>query len=100
MKIKMMAVFFAVLVAAVPVASAKQAVSMVPQAATGAPICPVSGDKADPEVTYVHEGKTYAFCCKGCINKFKKDPSKYIAEKKAAETSKHAEHGEHAGHVH
>src|SRR5512143_4284992 len=33
----------------------------------------------DPDVTLVYEGKTYGFCCKDCIPKFKGDPKKYIA---------------------
>ena len=70
MKAKMIVVLFALFAMAVPLTLAEQT----------AQICPVSGDKANPEVTYVHEGKTYAFCCKGCINKFKKDPEKYLAE--------------------
>ena len=40
--------------------------------------CPVMPEDAiDPKVTYVHNGKTYAFCCEGCIDDFKKDPEKY-----------------------
>ena len=53
--------------------------------------CPISGDPVNPEVTAVYQGKTYGFCCKGCVSKFKKNPEKYIA----------AMHGgEHAGHSH
>ncbi|HEV8290496.1 MAG TPA: YHS domain-containing protein [Tepidisphaeraceae bacterium] len=32
---------------------------------------------ADPKVTYSWNGKTYAFCCKDCIDEFKKNPEKY-----------------------
>jgi YHS domain-containing protein len=40
--------------------------------------CPVMPEDAiDPEVTYVHNGKTYAFCCSNCIDDFKKDPEKF-----------------------
>ena len=40
--------------------------------------CAVEQDHdADPKVTYVWNGKTYAFCCKDCIDEFKKDPQKY-----------------------
>ena len=46
-------------------------------------ICPVMKEKATKEYSYVHEGKTYYFCCAGCVEEFKKDPEKYskIAEK-------------------
>jgi YHS domain-containing protein len=41
--------------------------------------CAVMNDeKADPEVTTVHEGRTIAFCCKECIATFEKDPEKYL----------------------
>jgi Cu+-exporting ATPase len=42
-------------------------------------ICPVTGENADPDVSYAYNGTTYHFCCEGCIAKFKKDPEKYIA---------------------
>jgi len=29
---------------------------------------------------YKYRGVTYYFCAKGCYEKFKKDPEKYIAE--------------------
>ncbi len=41
-------------------------------------VCPVRGEDIDPEGTKVqYNGKVYAFCCSGCISKFKKDPEKY-----------------------
>jgi len=42
-------------------------------------ICPVMGGKATEEYSYVHEGKTYYFCCPGCIDSFKADPERYIS---------------------
>jgi P-type Cu+ transporter len=48
-------------------------------------ICPVTGENADPEVSYAYNGKTYYFCCNGCVKKFKADPAKYI---KASEAKK------------
>ena len=42
--------------------------------------CMVESDQeVDTDVTFVLEGKTYAFCCKECIPKFQKEPAKYIA---------------------
>ena len=32
--------------------------------------------------TAQHEGKTYGFCCEGCVDEFKKDPAKYAAKAK------------------
>ena len=46
----------------------------------GNTICPVSGDKVNPNVTYIFDGKRYAFCCPMCVKKFKKDPKKYLAQ--------------------
>lgn len=94
MKTKVMFVFLVALIVVIPFASAEQA---APPSGIVNSICPVSGDKVNPEITYEHEGKTYGFCCKGCINKFKKDPEKYIAQMSAPETSNG---GEHAGHEH
>ncbi|MBL0175186.1 MAG: YHS domain-containing protein [Ignavibacteria bacterium] len=41
-------------------------------------ICPVTGEEADPEVSLIHKGTKYYFCCMGCVGKFKKDPAKFI----------------------
>ena len=42
----------------------------------------MSEHKADPDVTYMHKGKAYAFCCSGCIDDFKADPDKYAEKAK------------------
>lgn len=44
-------------------------------------ICPVMGNPIDPEVTTDLDGERYAFCCAGCIDKFRKDPASYPVEK-------------------
>ncbi len=41
-------------------------------------ICIVSGEEADPELKMEYKGKTYYFCCKKCVKKFKENPEKYI----------------------
>lgn len=42
-------------------------------------VCPVLGDKVNPEVkTVTYKGKVYGFCCPGCDEKFTADPEKYI----------------------
>ncbi len=67
---------------AVPVTLAESAgaVSGTEVVDAGNKICPVSGDEVNPEVSYVHEGRRYHFCCAGCIKKFKKKPAQYIAQ--------------------
>jgi YHS domain-containing protein len=46
-------------------------------------MCAVENDQPiDPSVTAVYNGKTYAFCCKDCVAKFKADPEKYAANAK------------------
>lgn len=32
----------------------------------------------DPEVVIEYQGKIVGFCCKDCIDEFKKDPEKYL----------------------
>ena len=46
----------------------------------GNKICPVTGEKIDEttKVTYEYKGNVYNFCCPMCIDKFKKEPQKYI----------------------
>lgn len=43
--------------------------------------CPVGGEDIDPAVTAEVDGKTYAFCCEHCIDKFKADPAKFLTAK-------------------
>lgn len=53
------------------------------EAAKAEPInktCPVSSEAADPKVTAEHAGKTVAFCCKGCVKDFKKNPDQYLED--------------------
>ena len=41
--------------------------------------CPVFGNEVDPETDTVnYDGKKIGFCCPSCINKFKKDPERYL----------------------
>ncbi len=47
--------------------------------------CPVTGEtfvvSAD-SAKVEYEGKTYYFCCPGCMGSFQKDPTKYLAKTK------------------
>ena len=43
---------------------------------------PVCGMQVNPEKArfrYAHGGRTYAFCCNGCLSAFKADPERYLA---------------------
>jgi Cu+-exporting ATPase len=42
------------------------------------PVCGMSVDIARTPATHEHAGKTYYFCCRGCQEKFKVDPTKYL----------------------
>jgi Cu+-exporting ATPase len=43
-------------------------------------VCGMSVDPAKATSTAVHQGKTYYFCSRGCGEKFKADPEKYVAQ--------------------
>jgi len=53
-------------------------------------LCAVKGERiADPAKAAgkaEYKGKTYYFCCPGCITKFDADPAKYAAAADAAAT--------------
>ena len=44
-------------------------------------IDPVCGMKVDPDAaagSYEHEGRTYYFCSKSCLDKFRREPDSFI----------------------
>ncbi|MBN2135023.1 MAG: YHS domain-containing protein [Acidobacteria bacterium] len=41
-------------------------------------MCPVMGNKINKDVYADYNGKRVYFCCAACIDKFNKDPEKYI----------------------
>ncbi len=43
------------------------------------PVCGMSVDPTQAASTAEHEGKLYHFCCRGCAEKFRRDPEKYLA---------------------
>lgn len=51
-----------------------------PASAGGQTLCPVMDDKIDLAVFIEHEGKKVFFCCKECIEEFRKEPAKYVAK--------------------
>jgi P-type Cu+ transporter len=42
------------------------------------PVCGMEVDPATAEWTYEHEGVTYYFCAKGCMQDFAEDPASYL----------------------
>lgn len=51
--------------------------------ADGDRICPVTLTKANPEFTWIIDGKSYQFCCPPCVSEFvkmaKEEPEKLKA---------------------
>lgn len=43
-------------------------------------LCPVTGEKIDGKIYTDADGKRVYFCCKDCVDKFNKDPAKYISK--------------------
>jgi len=45
-------------------------------------VCPVMGAKVDKDTSFsaVHKGKKIGFCCAGCVDKFNKNPKKYMSK--------------------
>jgi len=44
-------------------------------------VCPVTGEDIEEGApTLEYNGKIVAFCCKGCVSKFQKDPEKYLKD--------------------
>jgi len=43
------------------------------------PVCGMNVNPAGAKNVHQHEGRTFYFCCAGCVEKFKKEPAKYLA---------------------
>lgn len=43
-------------------------------------ICPVRGESIAPAVSTDYNGRRIYFCCKGCIEQFEKDPSRFLGK--------------------
>jgi P-type Cu+ transporter len=48
------------------------------------PVCGMSVDAARVKATATHSGKSYYFCCEGCLTKFRAQPEKYIGVQASA----------------
>src|SRR5262249_4420673 len=42
------------------------------------PVCGMAVSPSTAKYSYNHNGKTFYFCCAGCLEKFKKDPNAYL----------------------
>ena len=45
------------------------------------PVCGMNVNPATAKHVYQQAGKSYYFCCAGCVEKFKADPAKYLNQK-------------------
>ena len=58
------------------------------------PVCGMNVDPAKAAATLEHAGKTYYFCCKGCAEKFRSAPKKYLSPNRpvASHAQPHSAH--------
>jgi Cu+-exporting ATPase len=47
------------------------------------PVCGMTVDPARAAGRFEHAGQTYYFCCRGCLEKFKADPARYLTQPRA-----------------
>ena len=59
------------------VAKQREALAATPKVQVA---CPVSGKPVDPKVFIEQDGKKVFFCCKDCIEGYKKEPAKYAGK--------------------
>ncbi|WP_249755597.1 YHS domain-containing protein [Microvenator marinus] len=61
--------------------------------------CPVTHDVFTISATSpssTHEGKTYYFCCKGCVKDFDANPAEFLSGAKSAAAAPEHDHHDHA----
>src|SRR3989304_5684410 len=58
-------------------------------AAQGEPVCGVTGEAAQRAHRLERGGRTYVFCCRGCLEKFRADPERYL-QRAATDSPPHA----------
>jgi len=73
------AVLIEVLATAIFAAGQSQQQKKAPEKAK-APVCGLMVDK-DPNLSTNYKGETYYFCSKADLDKFKKEPEKYVRKK-------------------
>ena len=47
------------------------------------PVCGMTVDPADASGPFAYKGKSYYFCCDGCLARFRADPEKYLSGREA-----------------
>jgi len=47
------------------------------------PVCRMKVDPAKAAYKYAYNGNTFFFCCRHCLDKFEKDPERYLSQKEA-----------------
>jgi Cu+-exporting ATPase len=55
------------------------------------PVCNMDVNAESSPYSHEHEGESYFFCCKHCLDKFKENPDKYLAGAGPAETPSRVE---------
>lgn len=45
------------------------------------PVCKMEVDETTAKYKWEYKGKTYYFCCKGCMEEFRRNPGQYIKER-------------------
>jgi Cu+-exporting ATPase len=74
-----------------PAASPKAEVPLVD------PVCGMTVKPSSPH-RLQHDGREYAFCCKGCLEKFKANPQRYLARREEPTAAEPEHHGQHHHH--
>ncbi len=57
-----------------------EAAKPAPEGEIAQKTCPVMGGAIKKDIYTDHNGRRVYFCCGGCIDAFKKDPTKYLAK--------------------
>ncbi|MCX5642855.1 MAG: cupredoxin domain-containing protein [Candidatus Omnitrophica bacterium] len=79
----LLVLFFGISVPLAYAAHEHSATTITQQTTSDSSICPVTREQFKPTAqspSYKYKGKTYQFCCSGCVNPFKKNPEKYISQ--------------------
>jgi len=48
------------------------------------PVCGMTVDPAEAATSVDHDGETYHFCCRGCADSFRSDPTEYLTDDDSA----------------
>jgi Cu+-exporting ATPase len=56
------------------------------------PVCGMDVDRDTAKFKFDYQGKTYAFCCGGCLEKFRANPEKYLEQQSRLPAAMHVAH--------